>query len=52
MPVFEPRYAPYIWAVYGLAALMIAGMVLLTALKASKAKRAHEAMVKQKDAPK
>lgn len=52
MPVFEPEYAPFIWAVYGLAALMIAGMILLTALKARKAKHAHQAIIKQTEASK
>lgn len=52
MPVFESLYAPYIWAVYGLAALMIGTMILVTALKAQKARRAHDRVIKQSESKK
>ena len=34
--------APYIWAVYGLAVVIIGGMILNTAIRARAARKAHE----------
>jgi heme exporter protein D len=48
MPVFESIYAPYIWAVYILALIMVIGMVSGAGLKARKAKLDHEAILKMK----
>jgi len=49
MPVFESLYAPYIWAVYGLAGLVVGGMILVTAVRARKARRAYEAVIKARE---
>lgn len=39
MPVFEAQYAPYIWAVYALALVVIGALILATALSSRAAKR-------------
>jgi len=51
MPVFESQYAPYIWAVYILSFLMIGTMILVTAIRARKAKRAHDKIIATRDTP-
>ena len=51
MPVFESLYAPYIWAVYSLAGLVLGGMILVTAFRARKARRAYEAVVQTRKEP-
>jgi len=49
MPVFDPAHAPFVWAVYILAALLIGIMVLATALGARKAKRDQAAILKAQE---
>ena len=49
MPVFDPEHAPFVWAVYILAGLVIGIMVIATALGARKAKRDQAAILKAKE---
>lgn len=49
MPQFDPIYAPYIWAVYGLAFLLLSGMTVITYLRARKAQRDYQSVKKAKD---
>lgn len=49
MPVFDGRYAPYIWAVYILLFVSLTAMVLVTAIRARKAKTAHDEITKAQE---
>lgn len=50
LPDYDPQYAPYIWAVYALAGLTITAMISLTLLRASRAKKALDALKREADA--
>ena len=42
LPDFDPQHAAYIWAVYGLAGILIPAMIAITCLRASRAKKMLE----------
>lgn len=49
IPDFEPHQAPFIWAAYGLSALVLVGLIASVALRARAAKARFERLEKQKD---
>lgn len=51
MPVYEAVYAPFIWAVYALALVMIIVIVGATALASRAAKRANKRVTDASQAP-